>query len=148
MRLFDDENLLVVRFSAQVQFQPLLLLSSRVRGDSLWPTSTLHACLEVDMDLRDMDLQSTVFRLARKLLEMRFHCALQRRRAFDPEFVFAGEAWEYRLAGDLHVYHWNEFKSHYGDSAYHAWNVAAAFGRADGSLWVPESLVQAVRLDL
>ena len=95
-----------------------------------------------------MALESAAFRLARDLLEKKFQKALDRRRALDPEFVYGGEAWEYRLADDLHVYHWNEFESHYGDSAGHAWDVAAAFGRADGSLWVPESLVQAVCLDL
>ena len=104
--------------------------------------------MEEDVDLQDMDLESALFRLARKLLEVRFIYALQRRRAFDPEFVYAGEAWEYRLAFDLHVYHWREMESHHGANAWHAWDVAAAFGRTDGSLWVPESLVQDVCRDL
>ena len=61
--------------------------------------------------------ENAVLRLTRKLIEMRFVVALQRRRAQDPDFVYAGEAWEYRLAFDLHVYHWSEFGIHYGDSA-------------------------------
>ena len=100
------------------------------------------------MDLQAMDLESAVFRLARKLLEMKFQKALDRRRALDPEFTYAGEAWEYRLGCDLHVYHWSELESHNEANAWHAWDVAAAFGRTDGSLWVPESLVQDVSRDL
>ena len=94
------------------------------------------------------EFETAVFRLARKLLEMRFVVALQRRRAQDQEFVYAGEAWEYRLGCDLHVYHWSELESLNEANAWHAWDVAAAFGRTDGSLWVPESLVQDVCRDL
>ena len=94
------------------------------------------------------EFESAVFRLARKLLEMRFVDALQRRRALDPEFVYAGEAWEYRLGCDLHVYHWSEMASRGCANAWHAWDVAPAFAGRDGSLWVPESLVQHVRVDL
>ena len=100
------------------------------------------------MYLQAMDLESAVFRLARKLLEMKFQKALDRRRALDPEFKYAGEAWEYRLGCDLHVYHWTELESHNETNAWHAWDVAPALSGSDGSLWVPAFLVQDVCLDL
>ena len=95
-----------------------------------------------------MQFEAELFVLARALLEIRFSKALARRRLLDSHFVYGGEAWEYRVALDMHVYHWTEFTIHYADNAWQAWESAEAFGSSDGALWVPEQFMQDVALDL